>query len=346
MRATTQAFSFVLAAALLAGCVAPPDELPPARVGEQPPPVRSVPSRPRAYPPAGVQYPAPPGPSLEFREALALQALLDRHNLSCGAADGVIGSRTRIALRAWQERNGLPVTGLPDDATRASLGSADAAFTTHVVTEQDHLSLTPVPKTWAGKAKVARLGYQTILEQAAEQYHAAESAIRKLNPAASWPNPPAGASLIVPDPSSYDVPSAGRITISLGEKTFRVYDSKDQLIALFPCSIAADHSKRPRGELRVVTAARDPNYYFDPELFTEDPEASTLPGRLVIPPGPNNPVGVAWISLNLPGYGMHGTPHPEDIGKTESHGCFRLCNWNAEKLLRMVAAGTPVVVTD
>ena len=66
--------------------------------------------------------------------------------------------------------------------------------------------------------------------------------------------------------------------------------------------------------------------------------------KLILPPGPNNPVGVAWISLDLPGYGIHGTPSPEHVGRTESHGCFRLANWNAEYLLRLVNVGTPVYV--
>jgi lipoprotein-anchoring transpeptidase ErfK/SrfK len=62
----------------------------------------------------------------------------------------------------------------------------------------------------------------------------------------------------------------------------------------------------------------------------------------MIPPGPNNPVGTAWIGLNKQGYGIHGTPHPEEVGRTESHGCFRLSNWDAEYLSQLVAVGTPV----
>ena len=85
-------------------------------------------------------------------------------------------------------------------------------------------------------------------------------------------------------------------------------------------------------------------YLFDPALFAEDPDARSVSGKRVIAPGPNNPVGVAWLTLNRPGYGIHGTPHPEDIGKTESHGCFRLANWNARHLLQLVTLGTPVEV--
>ncbi len=90
--------------------------------------------------------------------------------------------------------------------------------------------------------------------------------------------------------------------------------------------------------------AENPEYTFDPDLFAEDPEAAAIGRRLRIPPGPNNPVGVAWIGLDRPGYGIHGTPEPENVSRTESHGCFRLTNWDARKLVHAVRKGLPVAV--
>ena len=116
------------------------------------------------------------------------------------------------------------------------------------------------------------------------------------------------------------------------------------LLAHFPCSIAARVEKRPVGELHVIVIAPNPNYTFDPELFPESAEARQLNQKLVLPPGPNNPVGVAWIGLDKPGYGIHGTPNPEQVGRTESHGCFRLANWDAEYLSHFVWVGMPVFV--
>jgi lipoprotein-anchoring transpeptidase ErfK/SrfK len=98
------------------------------------------------------------------------------------------------------------------------------------------------------------------------------------------------------------------------------------------------------GTLRVVVIIRDPSYTFNPEVFPESSEGRRLRRKLLVPPGPNNPVGTAWIGLSRPGYGIHGTPRPEEVGRTESHGCFRLANWNAEHLTRLVSVGTPVVV--
>ena len=152
--------------------------------------------------------------------------------------------------------------------------------------------------------------------------------------------------LRVPRVSPFARPLAARIEIHLRDKYLQAFDYDGRLVAHFPCSIARDKAKRPVGELHVVNAAADPNYTFRPELFPEDPGAASLAQPLILPPGPNNPVGVAWLSLDRPGYGIHGTPHPEDIGRTESHGCFRLANWNARKLLGMVSLGIPVVVFE
>jgi lipoprotein-anchoring transpeptidase ErfK/SrfK len=116
------------------------------------------------------------------------------------------------------------------------------------------------------------------------------------------------------------------------------------LLAHFPCSIARRVEKRPVGRLEVVTAAPHPNYTFNPANFPDSAEAQRIGRKLILQPGPNNPVGVAWIGLNLPGYGIHGSPEPEKIGRTESAGCFRLSNWNAEYLLPLVYPGLPIDV--
>jgi lipoprotein-anchoring transpeptidase ErfK/SrfK len=137
---------------------------------------------------------------------------------------------------------------------------------------------------------------------------------------------------------------AAFIRIQLGAKTLQVFDRQTNLLAHFPCSIARQVEKRPIGVLKVECIALNPNYKFSPEIFPESEEARLLKHPLMIPKGPNNPVGTAWIGLDRPGYGIHGTPRPEDVGRTESHGCFRLANWNAEYLAQWVEVGTPVII--
>lgn len=351
----------MLAAAVagLAGCATLPveQEPPPVPVGPAPAPPRlSSPARapsPPARPP-GWDAPAPyagapaatVAPKPMDAEVMRLQVMLDRDNFSPGCIDGRLGHQTAFALRAWQRQAGLAATGEIDDAVRSRLPAEADAFTSHTVSAADHAGLAAVPRTWAGKAQAAALPHATVLERLGEQYHASQRALRELNPSAGWPDPPVGTMLRVPRVTPYPKMPAARIEIHLGGKYLQAFGYDGKLVAHFPCSIARDKAKRPVGELHIANAAADPNYTFKPELFAEDPEAASLTRRLLIPPGPNNPVGVAWLSLDRPGYGIHGTPHPEDIGKTESHGCFRLANWNARKLLGMISIGLPVTVFD
>jgi lipoprotein-anchoring transpeptidase ErfK/SrfK len=169
--------------------------------------------------------------------------------------------------------------------------------------------------------------------------------IRQLNPSVNWTNITPGTVLQIPD-VNYPAPTnkAAFAVIHLNEKLLEVFGMETNLLAHFPCSIAANVEKRPVGELHVAVVAPNPNYTFDPELFPESPESRQLNQKLILQPGPNNPVGVAWIGLDKTGYGIHGTPTPEQVGRTESHGCFRLANWDAEYLMQLVWVGMPVFV--
>lgn len=296
-----------------------------------------------------VTPPAPtPGPNGYPRSVTNVpeaQIALDRLLLSPGCIDGVLGGQTRGALRVFQEQHGLPVTGDLDAATQQRLLLASPPLMDYFVAPEDIARLRPLSTSWVGKAAQVALEYETLLECLAERHHASQTFLRRLNPPLDWARAGQGTRVRVPDPGALANPGkASRLVIALGEKNLRAYDASGRLLALFPCSIARQMEKRPAGELRVITIAPNPNYTFDPNLFPESAEARRLSARLVLPPGPNNPVGVAWVGLDKPGYGIHGTPIPEQVGRTESHGCFRLTNWNAERLLQMVWVGLPVQV--
>ncbi len=277
-------------------------------------------------------------------DTLALQVHLDRANLSCNCVDGVWGSKTATALMTWQLLNGLAPTGVPTGAILEQLGGVSNVLTSYRVTEADLKAIAPIPLTWEEKARLTALGYETIQEMMAERGHTSLRAVERLNPDLVWPNPPAGSEVVLP---ACEVGTLGRdaasVRISLSRREVTVFDYSGKLIALFPCSIALNRSQRPSGEISVRNIAKHPNYLYDPQLFFPGgPETA----KLSIPPGPNNPVGMAWIGLSLPGYGMHGTPVPERIGEAASHGCFRLANWNALKLIQLIDIGTPVVVEE
>ena len=265
--------------------------------------------------------------------------------ISPGSVDGAVGAQTRSALRAFQRKENLPVTGALDDATRMRLLLTAPALTNYVVSTDDLDRLQPVNKSWLGKSQQTALEYESTLELVAEKACANPKLIRKLNPNIHWSKVAAGQSIVIPDifvpPIETD---AAFVVIRLGDRTLEAFDTSSNLLAHFPCSIAARAEKRPHGELRVTAIAPNPNYTFTPEVFPQSAQAGQSATKLMLPPGPNNPVGSAWIGLDLPGYGIHGTPAPEQVGRTESRGCFRLANWNAEYLISLVRIGTPVLV--
>lgn len=284
-------------------------------------------------------YPRPVYDSLEAQIALA------RRGISSGSIDGVFGAQTRAALLSFQRHNGLPEATELDPATKARLLLDSPGFTNFTVSASDLARLQPISASWLGKSQQSALDYETILELVAERGHASPNLVRRLNPKVNWTNVPAGTDIRIPA-VEYPKPTnrAGFLVISLSEKFLQAFDANTNLLAHFPCSIAARVEKRPAGELHVTAIAENPNYTFNPEVFPESAEARELNRKLILPPGPNNPVGTAWISLDLPGYGIHGTPNPEQVGRTESHGCFRLANWNASHLVKLAWVGLPVYV--
>ncbi len=279
------------------------------------------------------------------RDVLEAQVALARRAISPGAIDAALGSQTRAALTAFQRSQNLSESAMLDTNTRPFLTLAVPLMTNYTVTTNDLSRLQPIGKTWLAKSEQSALDYETILELVAEKAHAYQSLIIKLNPEVDWTNVLAGTVLKIP---SVDYPEpadkAAFVVIHLSERFLEAFGEGTNLLAHFPCSIAAKVEKRPVGELQVTVIAPNPNYTVNPELFPESTELSALGHKLILPPGPNNPVGVAWIGLNLPGYGMHGTPGPEQVGRTESHGCFRLANWDAEYLVKLVWVGMPVKV--
>jgi lipoprotein-anchoring transpeptidase ErfK/SrfK len=279
------------------------------------------------------------------RDVLEAQIALERQRISSGSIDGVMGPQTRAAIRVFQRKTNLPETGELDVETKARLTLAAPAFGACTIRSNDLARLQQLGKTWLEKSQQSALEFESILELMAEQGHSHPALLRAMNRGVDWTHVSAGMSLEVPvvtvtEPAA----KAAFVTISLGQKNLEVFDAQTNLMGHFPCSIAQRVEKRPVGELHVSVMAPNPNYTFDPELFPESEEARQSNTKLVIPPGPNNPVGTVWIGLDKPGYGVHGTSNPESVGRTESHGCFRLANWNAELLLELVWIGMPVYV--
>ena len=279
-------------------------------------------------------------------KVLNAQVVLARQGFSSGSLDGVNGSQTRAAIRAFQQQQHLPASGTLSASTLALLAPDQPVFTNYTVTAEDIASLQPIGRTWLAKSQQTQLAHETLFELISERTRSNPKLVRWLNPQTDWGHVEAGTVLkVINVGAPAAVTKAAFLRIYLADRKLHAYDSATNLIGHFPCSIAARVDKRPLGEaLHIIAVAPNPNYTFDPDVFPESAEAQQLGRKLILPPGPNNPVGTAWFSLDKPGYGIHGTPKPEDVGRTESHGCFRLANWNAEHLLKLVTVGTPVFV--
>ncbi len=276
-----------------------------------------------------------------LRGTIALQLALERVGFSPGLIDGLHGAKTTNSLREFQRARGLPVTGVPDTATRAALHvDEEDAIVRYTVRPEDKAAVGPLPKGWVERSRLDRMPYPSLLEAICEKFHCSSGLLAKLNPGKSLGALAVGDVLMVPNAMEEPPPArAARLEVDVLNKTIRALSPKGETVALFYCSVAAKKEKLPHGAGEVVVVAENPPYTFDPKMW---PEVKGVDRILTIPPGPRNPVGIRWIGLNLPGVGMHGTPNPELIGKTGSHGCIRLTNWDAVRLARMVSVGTPV----
>lgn len=282
-------------------------------------------------------------PDAAVKAIIAWQIALDRVGFSPGVIDGKAGPKTQLATREYQRVHRFPITGQADTPTAAFLQIDVAnALTSYAVRAEDLDEIGPAPKTWSEKAKLPRLAYEGLAALVGEKFHCSQNCLAVLNPGRNLAQLKAGDTLTVPNIAK-DAPIAqGRkIEISFSEKTVRVMDDANHLVGLFCCSIAKDKENLPTVRQTTVTSiAPNPQYRFDPVMW---PEVRDVHEVLMIPAGPRNPVGLCWMQLGLKGYGMHGTPAPDMIGKTGSHGCFRLTNWDAVRLSKMIRVGTPVV---
>ncbi len=277
-----------------------------------------------------------------LRRKLAWQIALEAVGFSPGIIDGAIGPKTRLATREFQRVRGLKQTGQLDSPTAKTLQVDPDNVLRRYRIELLHLNeIGPAPTSWLARSKLSRLGHRNLEEVLAEQYHCSRGLLRRLNPGLTIIDLKFGDAFIAPQVTRPARPLPARvIEINLSEQIIRVIDRDRKLVGLFHCSIAARRAKRPTGQARITRIVLNPEYTFQPQMWPEVTEKIDRPLR--IPPGPRNPVGRCWIALSLPGYGIHGTPNPELIGKTGSHGCFRMTNWDALRLSRMVLIGTDV----
>ena len=269
-------------------------------------------------------------------DMMATQVLLDRAGFSPGEIDGRGGRNTQTAIRAFEAANKTTIA-------EALAAASEPATTRYTITVEDASApfVPSIPDDMMEKARLTRLDYTSMIEMLAERFHASPNLLKRLNPGATFA---AGEEVTVPNvivvlaDKAKPIPNI-TVTVSKAASTLTVTDATGQVLMHAPVTSGSQHDPLPIGSWTVTTVARNPSFNYNPDLFWD---ADPAHAKAKVPPGPNGPVGLVWIDISKPHYGIHGTPEPATVGHTTSHGCVRLTNWDALKLAAMVGKGTKV----
>jgi lipoprotein-anchoring transpeptidase ErfK/SrfK len=274
------------------------------------------------------------------------QILLSRRSISPGVIDGVDGENFRKAVAQFRRLQNLAPGEEIDEPAWLALGGET---TTDVIGEY-RLSdkdvaydfADAIPRDYARQARMKRLSYTSAEEMLGERFHMSEALLRALNPGEGFGK--AGGNLLVASVSRPSQKGAAlRVDAVKSTGMVVVYGDGGSILASYPATIGSEDTPSPSGELTVARVARNPNYTYDPDKNFQQGRNTE---KLTLPPGPNGPVGTVWIALSKPTFGIHGTPEPSRVSKTNSHGCVRLTNWDAEELADLVRPGVPVRFID
>ncbi len=275
---------------------------------------------------------------------LRAQVLLERARFSPGEIDAAYGSNMRRAIEGFQASRQLTVSGEMDAPTWAALNADTAPVLVGATLGAADVAgpYTPLPDGMMARAKLDALGYTSAFEALGERYHASPALIKSLNPGADFSRE--GTQLVVPAVApAAPMPAVAKVVVDKSDSTVSLLDASGAKVAQYPASTGSSHDPLPIGAWTIRGVGKDPVFHYNPKLFWD---AKSGDARATLPAGPNNPVGVVWIDLSKDHYGIHGTPEPSHVGKTDSHGCIRLTNWSALDVAQAVKPGTPALLQE
>lgn len=285
------------------------------------------------------------GPSV-----LRAQVYLDRLHFSVGSIDGRWGRNSAITTWWYQRARNLPATGDVDQNTFKQLAQ-EAQYAPvvqqYTVTADDVKGpFVTIPSSVYDQQNLDCMCYQSIREELSEKFHSTEDFLEELNPNVKFSQLQAGNTIIVPNvrpPMTTDQKDFAKIVVSLAGNSFSAFDASGKLLFHAPTTVGSQYDPSPNETVQVVKIVPDPYFHYDPTLYSEVPDTNP---DAHLKPGPNSPVGIVWIALSKPHYGIHGNEDPDSIGYTSSHGCIRLTNWDAREVEHRISVGTPVEFVD
>jgi len=268
---------------------------------------------------------------------LWMQVMLDRAHFSPGEIDGLNGSSHKRAVAAFARARNLAPTAVA--AALASDGSP--MLTSYTITAEDvAVPFQPIPTDMMKKATLEKLGYASALEGLGEKFHSKPELLQRLNPGKKLDR--AGEVIQVPNVhTTAPAGKAAKVVVDDSDGSVTALDDQGNVLAAYPATMGSQHDPLPIGNWKINGVSRNPPFNYNPDLFWDAKAKDT---KTKLAPGPNNPVGLVWIDLSKEHYGIHGTPVPSTVGKTESHGCIRLTNWDVLELADMVKPGIPAVL--